>query len=479
MATWKKILREDYAVGVTDGLLELNSAVSGTTIDISLEDNRASTSEGSGKETVTLNAGSGISFSSNNTIGLTNTGITVSDGAGSGTNATLNLGGTLTIQGGGDVTVTNSGTTFTVSYTAAAQQAVGYTFSDGTTSEAITATNGNPLIVWDGGTYVDVGYTAASNTFLIDLNPAYNHFTVTNGTTPSDITLGGTLTIQAGTNTTVAQSGGTFTISSTQQNAFSSVAVSGQTTVVADGASDTLTLVAGTAIGITTDAGTADSVTINHANVTHTGSTATANVAIGGTLPAVSGITVNSQGHVTASTVTTYTIQAPQVTATDANSTFYLLLQAATGNLDAKIDNATTAGPTYNPNTATLTVANLTVNGTQTILDTTHLSIEDKTITIAAGAATAAAADGSALVVGVGDNGQSETNVANLPKVKWKNASELSGWVVADYNGGSAVVDKHVSTMQFATTASAPTAVDRGDFRYDTTTDILYVCIGN
>jgi len=45
-------------------------------------------------------------------------------------------------------------------------------------------------------------------------------------------------------------------------NAFGTIAVSGQSDVVADAAPDTLTLVAGTNITITTNAGT-DSVTIN------------------------------------------------------------------------------------------------------------------------------------------------------------------------------------------------------------------------
>ena len=47
----------------------------------------------------------------------------------------------------------------------------------------------------------------------------------------------------------------------TNQNAFSNVAVAGQTTVAADSKTDTLTLVGGTSINVTTDAGT-DSVTI-------------------------------------------------------------------------------------------------------------------------------------------------------------------------------------------------------------------------
>ena len=57
-------------------------------------------------------------------------------------------------------------------------------------------------------------------------------------------------------------SGSELTWANPHQNAFSSVAVNGQTTVAADVATDTLTLVAGTNVTITTDAST-DAVTIN------------------------------------------------------------------------------------------------------------------------------------------------------------------------------------------------------------------------
>lgn len=55
---------------------------------------------------------------------------------------------------------------------------------------------------------------------------------------------------------------GVATGAEVNQNAFSNIAVSGQTTVAADGKTDTLTLVAGTNIGITTNA-TTDTITIN------------------------------------------------------------------------------------------------------------------------------------------------------------------------------------------------------------------------
>lgn len=588
MATWKKVLREDYAVGTTDGIINFDSVIAtgvGGNITFRLYDTRdavGNLADGQGLELVSIIAGDGLEFQSDGTLDLLNTGFTVSDGSNS---TVIDLGDTLTIQGGGDITVTESSGVITVSYSATAQEAVGYTFGDGNVSEAITATNSNPTILWTGGTFVDVGYTSATNTFAVDLNAAYNHITVTDGTTPQDITLGGTIQIVGTNDISVTQSGGVFTIDYTDANppnVFQTIAVSGQTSIVADAPSDTLNLaganglsittsgdtatftapnsfgkfyidgaarqalnsldefyfvegdninlvvdpntggsysgygmtinavvangwgnitvsdgdttispdaqasplsiLAGTAIDVTGNA-TADSITISHEDVAYT-LTDDGTVSVpagGGSFDVITGLTVNAQGHTTGAVTSTITIadMVPQVADSNDNQDFYLLLQAATGDLAAKIDSTTGAGPTYNPSTETLTVGNLTVDGTQTFLDTTHLAVSDKTITMAADSADAAAANGAAIHVGVGHDGLSETGINLLPKLKWNNASELSGWTVADYNAGGAVVDKHVSTMQFAETASAPTAADRGDFHYDTTTDVLYVCIGN
>jgi hypothetical protein len=76
-----------------------------------------------------------------------------------------------------------------------------------------------------------------------------------------------TLTITAGTGITLTTDAGTDTLtitnSATGANAFGSVAVAGQTTVEADSTGDTLTLVAGTGVTITTNA-TTDTVTITN-----------------------------------------------------------------------------------------------------------------------------------------------------------------------------------------------------------------------
>ena len=74
-----------------------------------------------------------------------------------------------------------------------------------------------------------------------------------------------TLTFAAGTGITLTTAAGsdtlTITNSATGDNAFKTIAVSGQTSVVADATDDTLTLVAGAGMAITTDA-SADSITI-------------------------------------------------------------------------------------------------------------------------------------------------------------------------------------------------------------------------
>jgi hypothetical protein len=433
MATWKKILREDYAVGVTDGLLNLSSTIvtgSSGTITIELEDNRTTTTEGAGLESITLSAGSGISIGAGGSIGLTDSSFTVAAGA---NDSPISLGGTLTFAAGGNLSVAENNGTITYSYTApAASSSFGIVAVSGQTS--VEADQNNDTLTFVGANGVAITTTA-----------------------------------------------GTDTVTFTGANNWGAITANSGVTVTPATSSDGLEILGGTAIStVGTDA---DTLTINHANVSNTtGTSGSGTIGTGGgTFTAVTGVTVNAQGHVTNVNTGTLTLSSmvPQVADDNTNTDFYLLLQAATGNLAAKIDSTTTAGPRYNPSTATLTVANLTVNGTTTNLDTTHLAVEDKTITIAAGAANAAAANGAAIHVGISNDGLSETNINLLPKVKWNSGSELSGWTIADYNAGSAVVDKHVSTMQFATTASAPTAVDRGDFRYDTTTDILYVCIGN
>lgn len=77
--------------------------------------------------------------------------------------------------------------------------------------------------------------------------------------------------VNAGSGVSIGYSAGTATVTNTDkgssQNIFKNIAVSGQSTVVADGNDDTLTLVAGSNVTITTDAST-DTITISTAAAT-------------------------------------------------------------------------------------------------------------------------------------------------------------------------------------------------------------------
>jgi plastocyanin len=115
-----------------------------------------------------------------------------------------------------------------------------------------------------------------------------------------------TLTLVAGSNIVISTDAGTdtITISATSVGggsvSFGTVAVTGQTSVVADSSGDTLTLQAGTGISITTDA-TSDIVTITNTLSAASFATLTESSAASLTidkvyLPAITRLTVNNSG---------------------------------------------------------------------------------------------------------------------------------------------------------------------------------------
>jgi len=111
---------------------------------------------------------------------------------------------------------------------------------------------------------------------------AFSNIAVSGQTTVAADAKTDTFTLVAGTGVTLTTDAGadsiTIAASSSSSNSFETIAVAGQSSVVADSATDTLTLVAGTGITITTDAG-ADSVTITNSA---TGANAFGNVAVSG-----------------------------------------------------------------------------------------------------------------------------------------------------------------------------------------------------
>lgn len=141
-------------------------------------------------------------------------------------------------------------------------------------------------------------------------------------------------------------------------------------------------------------------LTINHSNVTSTATSGTAlTPSYGGNFNVITGVTVNTQGHVTDVETTNVTIPASDNTdttpvvddTTNANQPIVFVSDAGS-DPDLRVDGTGTNDLTYNPSTQTLTVANLTVEGTTTTLNTETLTVDDNIIVLnnnATGSATA------------------------------------------------------------------------------------------
>lgn len=159
----------------------------------------------------------------------------------------------------------------------------GWTASDGSNSENIAE---GDSVIFSGGGATTVSYSTVSNTFTIsstDNNTTYTAGTALDltGTVFSlshlgfedladpladrvafwDASAGAFEWLTMGTNLTISDTTLNATDTNTITNAFSTIAVSGQTNVVADSTADTLTLAAGANVTITTN-GTTDTITI-------------------------------------------------------------------------------------------------------------------------------------------------------------------------------------------------------------------------
>lgn len=131
-------------------------------------------------------------------------------------------------------------------------------------------------------------------------------------------------------------------------------------------------------------------ITVNHSDVTNTASAGTAlTPAYGGNFNIVTGVSVNDQGHVTDVETTNVTIPAsdntdttPVVNNTSNANQPIVFVSDAGADPDLRVDGTGTNDFTYNPSTQTLTVANLTVEGTTTTLNTETLTVDDNIIVL-------------------------------------------------------------------------------------------------
>ena len=164
-----------------------------------------------------------------------------------------------------------------------------------------------------------------------------------------------TLTLVAGTGITITTDASTDTITITNSgsaaNSFSTVAVTGQSNVVADSSTDTLTIAAGTGISITTDAGT-DTVTI------------TSTVAAGAT--AFTGL--SDAGSLTVDQFYLPAITRLDVTATPGNTAYRFDQYGTTDDPTIYAINATTIA--FNLSTLTSTHPFLIQDNTGTLYNT-------------------------------------------------------------------------------------------------------------
>ena len=198
---------------------------------------------------------------------------------------------------------------------------------------------------------------------------AFSNVAVSGQTTVAADAKTDTLTLVAGTGVTLTTDAGadsiTIAASGSSSNSFETIAVAGQSSVVADSGTDTLTLVAGTGITLTTDAG-ADSITITNSA---TGANAFGNVAVAGQTT-VAADSTNDTLTIAAGTGITITTNDTTDTVTITNSvtapnTFGTIAVAGQNSVvaDSTTDTLTlTAGTgitiTTNDTTDTVTITN-------------------------------------------------------------------------------------------------------------------------
>jgi plastocyanin len=218
---------------------------------------------------LTGDGGSGIS--------LGDLSVTVAAASGNGTLSYSNTTGIFTftppslgsfitlnsISASGDISYNNS--TGVISF----NNSTGYITRSGI-SVTQAAASGNGSLVYSNSTGVltytppdlsSVSGGTASNSFTTIAVSGQTNVVADSTTDTLTLVAGSGISITTNASTDAITITNTGSAGEANQNAFSNIAVAGQSTVAADSATDTVTLVAGSGISITTDAGT-DTVTI-------------------------------------------------------------------------------------------------------------------------------------------------------------------------------------------------------------------------
>jgi len=139
--------------------------------------------------------------------------------------------------------------------------------ADDSTIQLITSGN---VLQFIGSSGIATSSTADGEIIFENTQTNFSNIVIAGQTTITAESLADTLTLVAGSNITLTANEKSITISSssegsgTASNSFSTILVAGQSNVVAESATDTLTVIAGTGITVTTNA-INDSITINNA----------------------------------------------------------------------------------------------------------------------------------------------------------------------------------------------------------------------
>lgn len=298
-----------------------------------------------GADITTTETGTATVFNTNaTTLNIGGAATTVSIGAGTGSTTVNN---SLTVTGN----LTVNGTTTTVNSTTITSDDVILTLGGDTAPESDDNKDRGIEFRWHDGSAAKVGFfgfddSTGKFTFIPDATNSSEVFSGTKGVIDIGTLEASQLFVDSieldpsgATTSQVLQYNGTkfvpATLSST--SSFTTISVAGQNNVVADSTSDTLTVVAGTAVTITTDDST-DSITINNAGVTQ----------VTGTANQIS--TTGSTGSIT--------LSLPQDIATTSTPTFgAVLIGDASDPVKKSLDDMDSATTTTTDATSIKTVS--------------------------------------------------------------------------------------------------------------------------
>ncbi len=286
----------------------------------------------------------------------------------------------LTLVAGQNVAITTNAATDTVTISAASQEPSFKTIAVAGQTNIDADTISDTLTVAAGSNITLTTNAATDTLTIAAVVPAAPTaaFTTVAVAGQSDVvadSLADTLTLVAGSNISLTTNATTDAVTiaanvpAAPATAFTKIAVSGQTTVESDTTADTLTLVAGTNISITTDAAN-DSITINASTggaipnafgtITVAGQSDVVADTTSDTLTLVAGSNVTLTTNAAADSITIAAATGnPTVTTTAANTSYPFVL-ATTQTTGAQALLMDSSGGTYNPSTNT---ADINISG--------------------------------------------------------------------------------------------------------------------